>query len=193
MATEIERLFQEAGALLEGHFLLTSGLHSSGYLEKFKVLERPQLTQTLCGIIAEHFRDSGIEAVAGPTVGGVLLAFEVARQLGVRALYAERETLPNQKEGRAFRRSTLRPGERVLVVDDVLTTGGSLRDVLDAVRRALGEVVAAAVLVDRSAGGIDLGVPLFCCHRLSIPTYPPEGCPLCAQGLPLVKPGSRPL
>lgn len=193
MATEVERLFQEAGALLEGHFLLTSGLHSPGYLEKFKVLERPQLTQTLCGIIAEHFRDSGIEAVAGPTVGGVLLAFEVARQLGVRALYAERETLPDGQEGRAFRRSTLWPGERVLVVDDVLTTGGSLRDVLGAVRRAQGEIVGAAVLVDRSAGGIDLGVPLFCCHRLSIPTYSPEGCPLCAQGLPLVKPGSRPL
>ncbi len=193
MAPEIERLFQEAGALLEGHFLLTSGLHSPGYLEKFKVLEHPQLTQTLCGIIAESFRGQGIEAVAGPTLGGVVLAFEVARQLGVRALYAERETLPDGSDGRAFRRTSLRPGERILVVDDILTTGGSIRDVLDAVRRDQGQVVAAAVLVDRSSRTIDLGVPLFCCHRLAIPPYPAESCPLCAQGIPLAKPGGSPL
>ncbi len=189
MSAEVEGIFRKAGALLEGHFLLTSGLHSPAYWEKFRLLERPDLTVKLCRLISRHFKDKGVQAVAGPTVGGIIIAFEVARQLGVRSIYAEREdtALP----GRVFRRGfTLAEGERVLVVDDVLTTGGSLREVIDAVSRLGGEVIGAAVLVDRSGKELDLSVPLFSCHRASLATYAPEKCPLCASGVPLVKPGS---
>lgn len=186
MSAEVERIFRQAGALLEGHFLLTSGLHSPAYWEKFRILEQPALTVKLCQLISRHFKDKGIQTVAGPTVGGIIIAFEVARQLGVRSIYAEREG-----GARVFRRGfTLATGERILVVDDVLTTGGSLREVIAAVTRLGGEVVGAAVLVDRSEEELDLGVPFFRCHRASLPTYTPEKCPLCASGVPLIKPGS---
>lgn len=193
MSAEVEGIFRKAGALLEGHFLLTSGLHSPAYWEKFRLLEHPDLTVKLCRLISRHFKDSGVQAVAGPTVGGIIIAFEVARQLGVRSLYAEREdtALPGKGTARVFRRGfTLAAGERVLVVDDVLTTGGSLREVIDAVTRLGGEVIGVAVLVDRSGKEPDLGVPLFSCHLASLATYAPEKCPLCASGVPLVKPGS---
>ena len=183
---DVEGIFRESGAVLDGHFLLTSGLHSPQYWEKFRILEKPWLTERLCHLIAEHFRDRGVETVAGPTVGGMVLAFEVGRQLGVRSIYAEREGA-----GRTFRRGfVLRPGERVLVVDDILTTGGSLRDVMIAVEKVGGSVVGAGVLVDRSRGHVDLGVPFFSCLAVSVPTYPPEACPLCRAGLPLVRLGS---
>ncbi len=132
MASEIEEVFIKSGAVLQGHFLLTSGLHSPVYWEKFKILQHPQYTAQLCGMIADHFRNQKIDVVAGPTTGGIILAYEVAKQLGVRSIYAE-------KEGtiRVFRRSlSLSPGERVLVVDDILTTGGSVRQVVDAVQEA---------------------------------------------------------
>lgn len=192
---DVAQILHETGAYLEGHFLLTSGRHSGGYLEKFRILQHPEATATLCHLVAEHFRGAGVQVVAGPTLGGVILAYEVARQLTllargkegppVRAIFAERS-----EAGRSFGRTLgLEPGERVLVVDDILTTGGSVREVLDEVRRWRGEVVGVAVLVDRSGGEIDLGAPLFSCHRLAIPSYPPENCPICARGLPLVKPG----
>jgi orotate phosphoribosyltransferase len=178
-------IFRQAGAVLDGHFLLASGLHSSGYFEKFQVLQWPRYTERLCAMIADQFRGAGIEVVAGPTTGGVILAYDVARRLDVRGIFAERV-----EGGRAFRRGfKIRPGERVLVVDDVLTTGGSVREVVDAVRLLEGEVIAVAVLVDRSTG-VDFGAPLYSLLRLSFPTYPPDQCPLCARGLPLTKPGS---
>ncbi|HEX77377.1 MAG TPA: orotate phosphoribosyltransferase [Dehalococcoidia bacterium] len=188
MSPRVERILEECGALLEGHFLLTSGRHSPKYLEKFHILQYPHLTQYLCSMMADHFRGRGIEVVAGPTVGGVVLAFEVARQLEVRAIFAEREG-----EGRAFKRGfTLNPGEQVLVVDDILTTGGSIREVMTAVENLQGKTAGVAVLVDRSERGVDFGVPLFSCHKLSLPTYAPEECPLCALGVPLTKLGGRP-
>lgn len=179
-------IFEQAGAILHGHFLLTSGRHSGSYLEKFLVLQWPQHTERLAAMMANHFRSQNVEVVAGPTTGGVILAYEVARQLGTRGIFAERE------DGhRAFRRGfSISPGERVLVVDDVLTTGGSVREVVDEVRRLGGEVVGVAVMVDRSAGQIGFGAPLFSCLQLNIPSYSPEACPLCRAGLPLVKPGS---
>ncbi len=181
----VEEIFRRAGAMLEGHFLLTSGRHSARYLEKFLVLQWPQYTGLLCQQIADQFRSAGISVVAGPTTGGIIVAYEVARQLGVRGLFAERTP-----EGRAFRRGfQIAPGERVLVVDDILTTGGSVREVVAAVRRSGGEPVAVAVLVDRSDGQHGLDVPVFALGRLSIPTYAPEECPLCRAGVPLVKPG----
>jgi len=182
---EIEEVFRATGAIKEGHFLLSSGLHSSVYWEKFRVLQYPHYTGQLCSLIAGHFRDQSVQLVAGPTTGGVLLAYEVARHLGIRSIYAEKHD-----ERRVFRRGfEISPGERTLVVDDVLTTGGSIRQVVDEVRRSGGEVIGIGVLVDRSQKKIDLGAPLFSCYRTSAPNYKPEDCPLCAANVPLEEPG----
>ena len=183
---DVEDIFVKAGAVLKGHFLLASGLHSPVYWEKFRVLQFPAHVERLCGMITDHFRGEGIQVVAGPTTGGVILAFEVARQLGTRAIYAERA----EPEGRMFRRGqSISPGERVLVVDDVMTAGGSVRDVIDAVRAAGGKVVGVGVLVDRARQPVYFGVPLYSCLRTVAETYPPEVCPQCAAGEPLVRPG----
>lgn len=185
MTTEIERIFIESGAVLQGHFQLTSGLHSPQYWEKFRVLQCPRYTEQLCRMIAQHFKDSGAQVVAGPTVGGIILAFEVARQLGLRGIFAEREG-----QGRTFRRGFhIDPGERVLVVDDVLTTGQSVREVLEAVARLEGKAVGVGVLVDRSQGNVALDAPLYSCHKVSVITYQLKECPLCRTGVPLVRPG----
>jgi len=186
MMIDVEDLFVKAGAVLKGHFLLASGLHSPVYWEKFRVMQFPAYTEQLCGMIADHFRDEGIQMVAGPTTGGVILASEVARQLGTRAIYAERA----ESEGRMFRRGqSISPGERVLVVDDVMTAGGSIRDVIDAVIALNGKVVGIGVLVDRARQPVDFGVPLYSCLRTVAETYAPENCPQCAAGEPLIKPG----
>jgi orotate phosphoribosyltransferase len=187
MALSAEQLFEKSGAVLKGHFLLSSGLHSPVYWEKFKVLQYPQYTQELCRQIAEHFRSQHIQVVAGPTTGGVILAFEVGRQLGVRGIFAEK------KEGaseRAFKRGfNIDPGERVLVVDDILTTGGSVKQMVDAVTNLKGNLVGIGVLVDRSEKTVDFGVPLFSCHRSATVAYKPGVCPLCAANVPLTKRG----
>ena len=186
MTNNIEEMFEKTGAVLKGHFLLASGRHSSVYWEKFRILQHPNYVNRLCSLIADHFRGQGIDLVAGPTTGGVILAFEVARQLSTRAIYAERAVT----EGRTFRRGqTINPRERVLVVDDVLTAGGSIRDVITAVTDLRGDVVGVGVLVERSEKSIDFGAPLFSCLRTIAETYSPEVCPLCAAQLPLVKPG----
>lgn len=185
MIENIEDIFIKAGAVLKGHFLLTSGLHSPVYWEKFKILQYPEYTGHLCRMIADNFRQQNIQVVAGPTTGGIILAFEVARHLGVRSIYAEREG-----NERIFRRSlTISPGERVLVVDDILTTGGSVEQVLAAVRKLKGNVVGVGILVDRSGNTLEFGVPLFACLHSQTITYKPESCPLCAAKVPLVKPG----
>jgi orotate phosphoribosyltransferase len=183
----VEAIFEKSGAVLKGHFLLTSGLHSPIYWEKFQVLQFPKYTERLCGMIADHFRSYGVQVVAGPTTGGIILAYEVARQLGVRGIFAERE----EAGGRTFRRGfRIAPGERVLIVDDIFTKGGSIREMLEAVRKLGGNIVGIGVMVDRSTEKVDFGVPFFSCHRTEIITYKPEVCPLCAAGIPLVKPGS---
>ena len=182
----VEEIFQKSGAILKGHFLLTSGLHSPIYWEKFRVLESPIYTEQLCSMIADHFREQEIQVVAGPTTGGIILAFETARQLGVRGIFAEKEG-----NGRAFRRGfSINHGERVLIVDDILTTGNSTRQVMAAVTKQGGTVIGIGVLVDRSEQGVDFGVPLFSCLRSITPTYTPQDCPLCTKNIPLVKPGS---
>ncbi|MFC1983867.1 orotate phosphoribosyltransferase [Chloroflexota bacterium] len=183
----VEEIFQKSGAVLKGHFLLTSGLHSPIYWEKFRVLESPSYTERLCRMITTHFQKQNIQVVAGPTTGGIILAFETARQLGVRGIFAEKEGATE----RAFRRGfSINPGERVLIVDDILTTGSSIHQVIEAVERQGGEVVGIGVLVDRSEQEADFGVPLFSCLRSITPTYTPQNCPLCAENIPLVKPGS---
>jgi len=214
MAGRTEELFRRAGALREGHFRLKSGRHSDRYLEKFQVLQFPDITSELCGMLAAYGRDpmgreragrkgsgrSGpnVDLVAGPTTGGVILAFETARQLGVRSLFAEEVRYAGESR-REFRRGfTISPGERVLVVDDILTTGGSLAAVLPAIERFGGEVVRAVVLVDRSGGQETLvspasgrSYPLEALWRLELATWEAgEGCAGCAAGLPLEEPGS---
>jgi orotate phosphoribosyltransferase len=189
-SSDVERVFRDSGALREGHFILASGRHSPLYLEKFQVLQHPAETERLCSAIAAWARSREVETVAGPTTGGIILAHEVARQLGVRAIYAERR---EKGTGREFRRGfALRPGERVLVVDDIMTTGGSVQETLGAVRSAGGHVVGAAVLVDRSGGAADLDVPIEALWRLEIPSYAPAECPLCAKGIPATHPGTTP-
>ena len=187
MTNNIEEMFEKSGAVLKGHFLLASGRHSPVYWEKFRILQRPDYVTPLCSMIAEHFRNQRIDLVAGPTTGGIILAFEVARQLGTHAIYAERA----ESGGRTFRRSqTINPGERILLVDDVLTGGGSIRDVITAVTALEGHVIGIGVLVERSENSVDFGVPLFSCLRVTAQqTYAPEECPLCAAQVPLAKPG----
>lgn len=186
MADQVLDIFKQAGAVLEGHFLLTSGLHSPVYWEKFQVLQYPQYTEKLCRMMADHFRPQNIDVVAGPTTGGIILAYETARQLGVRGIFAERD-----EKGRAFKRGfSIRQGERVLIVDDILTTGSSLKETVAAVNALGGNLVGMGVLVDRSHKGIELGVPLFSCLRSATVTYSPQDCPLCASKIPLTKRGS---
>jgi orotate phosphoribosyltransferase len=184
VSTEAERLLREAGALLEGHFQLSSGKHSPLYVEKFRLLERPPQTDKLCRMIAKWARALSPDLVSGPTTGGIIISYEVARHLGLRSIFAEKND--DGRPGRSFLRGfEIRRGERVLVVDDVLTTGNSVQDVLDAVRRLGGEVIGVAMLVDRSAGRVNFGTPFFACLQLDLPTYAPDACPLCDAGVPL--------
>lgn len=182
-----EGIFKKSGAILEGHFLLTSGLHSPIYWEKFRVLQFPSYTRQLCRLIRDHFKKEKVDVVAGPTVGGIILAYVVAGQLGVRGIFAEKEGADHRVFKRGF---GIKPGERVLIVDDILTTGKSIREVISLVKEQGGEAIGIGVLVDRSEKKHDFGVPLFSCLRSITPAYEPQDCPLCAAGIPLVKPGS---
>jgi len=185
MSDEIIQIFRDAGAILEGHFLLTSGLHSPVYWEKFRVLQYPHYTEKLCRLIAEHFKKDNVQVVAGPTTGGIILAFEVAKQLGVKGIFAEKEG-----ETRVFRRGfTVNPGDHVLIVDDILTTGSSITEVMKAVKKLGGIIVGVGVLVDRNEQKREFGVPLFSCLQSATIAYLPAECPLCAAGIPLVRLG----
>ena len=185
----VESLFERSGALLEGHFLLKSGRHAGRYLEKFLVLQHPAIGAELCRRFAEALAPYRPTMVVGPTTGGVLLSFETARQLGggVRAAFAE----PLDGGGRGLRRGwPVAADERVVLVDDILTTGASLVETVEAVRAAGVEPVAAAVIVDRSTSSVDLGLPLHALGKLEIPAWEVAECPLCANGVTLRKPGS---
>jgi len=179
--------FRRVGALLEGHFRLTSGLHSSGYLQCALVLQHPREAEACGTEIAARVREVNPQVVLSPALGGIVVGQEVGRALGVRAIFAERQ------DGRlTLRRGfSLDPGERVLVVEDVVTTGGSTRETMQVAREAGAEVVAAAAIIDRSGGHQGLDVPFHALATVSLPTYQPEACPMCAAGQPVVKPGSR--
>ena len=179
--------FRERGALLEGHFRLTSGLHSSGYLQCALVLQHPRDAEACGKAIASYAGTLGVQVVLSPALGGIVIGQEVGRALGVRAIFAERQ------DGRlTLRRGfSLAPGEKVLVVEDVVTTGGSTRETIDVARAAGAQVVGAASIIDRSGGNQGLDVPYHALVPIALPTYQPDACPLCARGLPLVKPGSR--
>ena len=181
---------EATGALKKGHFLYASGLHGDTYVEKFNLLRNPQATSVVCRHFSDRFRGEKIDVVVGPTTGGILLAFETARQLGVAAAYAERSS--DGTSGREIRReTTFEPGARVLVVDDILTTGGSVRETLLALEAHPVEVVAVGVLVDRSAGEVTFGdIPLVAIASQKFDAWEADACPLCAQGVPLKKPGT---
>jgi orotate phosphoribosyltransferase len=188
MTDNVVAMFEKSEALLKGHFLLASGLHSPVYWEKAKDIQYPEYVEKLCRMIADHYRKAGVQVEAGPTTPGIILSYETARQLGVRGIFAEK----NESEGiREFRRGfEIKPGEKVLIVDDILTTGGSVREVIDAVKKLGGDIVGIAVMVDRSAQKLDFGFPLYSCHRAEEIAYPADKCPLCSKGIPLVRRGS---
>lgn len=185
---EVLKVFYDSGALMEGHFLLTSGLHSDQYMQCAKVLQYPEYTEKLAREMADKFRDDNIEVVIGPAMGGIIVAYEVARQLGVPALFTER--LDGEMVLR--RGFMMDAGQRVLVVEDVVTTGGSVREVMNVVEKFGAQVVGVGVLVDRSNGTVDFGVKQEAVLTMDIRSWKSEDCPLCARGkLPVVKPGSR--
>lgn len=184
---EAIEIFTKSNALLTGHFRLTSGRHSNKYMQCAQVLQYPQYAATLCESLAENFKDSEVDLVIGPAMGGIIVAYEVGRALGVKTLFTEREN-----GAMALRRGfAINPGQKVLVVEDVITTGGSVKEVIDVVREKGGEVIGVGVLVDRSNGRVDFGVPTSSILKMEIESYDPDDCPLCKQGIPVIKPGSR--
>lgn len=185
---DVIAIFEKCGALLQGHFLLTSGKHSDRYLQCAQVLQYPEYTRMICASLVEQLgEEPEIDVVVGPAMGGVIVAYEIGRQLGRRALFTEREA-GKMRLRRNFR---IEPGEKVLVVEDVITTGGSVQEVIEVVREAGGEVAGVAVLVDRSNGKADFGVPLYKALTVAAVAWEPESCPLCQTGQPAIKPGSR--
>jgi orotate phosphoribosyltransferase len=185
--SDVLTLFRSSGALLDGHFRLTSGLHSPRYLQCALVLQHPAHGEALGAALADEVRALGARTVLSPALGGIVIGQEVARALGVRAIFAER-----QDGALTLRRGfSLERGEKVLVVEDVVTTGGSTRETMEVARAAGAVIVGACAIVDRSGGHQQLGVPFHALLPMDVETYPPDACPLCAQGIPVVKPGSR--
>ncbi|PKM81698.1 MAG: orotate phosphoribosyltransferase [Firmicutes bacterium HGW-Firmicutes-14] len=184
---EAVEIFTKSGALLTGHFRLTSGRHSGQYMQCAQVLQYPESAAKLCEHLAGKFAGTDIDTVIGPALGGIIVSYEVGRALGVRTLFTERE----QGVMSLRRGFVIDPGEKILVVEDVVTTGGSVKEVIDVVREKGGEVIGVGVLVDRSNGKADFGVRTESVLKLEIESFDPEECPLCKQGIPVVKPGSR--
>ena len=184
---EVIRIFKETGALLEGHFKLTSGLHSAAYFQCAKVLQYPWHAETLCREIAEHFKNDNLQTVISPAVGGIVFGQEIARLLNVRAIFAERV------DGRmSLRRGfELSQGEKVLLAEDVTTTGGSVKEVMALARELGADIAAVTSVVDRSGGKALFGVPYFSLFQMDVTNYDPEDCPMCQAGSEAVKPGSR--
>jgi orotate phosphoribosyltransferase len=187
-ASEVRQLLEQAGAVRQGHFELSSGRHSGTYVQCALVLQHPDLAERLGRALAEKFGDLRVECVVSPALGGILVGHEVGRALGVRAVFVERDSSGQMALRRGF---ALRGGERVLVVEDVWTTGGSTRETIGVVEQAGGRVVAAGALIDRSAGKLEWDVPAKALVEISIPSHEAFECPLCRRGEPITKPGSH--
>ncbi|MCX7614752.1 MAG: orotate phosphoribosyltransferase [Clostridiales bacterium] len=189
MLTEerVLEILKEAGVLLEGHFLLTSGRHSNRYLQCAKIFRNTNYSEELCAALAEQFQDKQVELVIGPALGAIQMAYEVSRSLKCENFFAERE------DGKmTLRRGfSIKPGQRILVVEDVVTTGGSVREVLELVKEAGGEIVGVGSIVDRTGGEIDFGVPYRSVISMKVTSWEANDCPLCKEGKEVVKPGSR--
>lgn len=184
---QVLEIFAKTGVLLEGHFKLTSGLHAAKYLQCAQLLQYPEEAAPLCEQLAANFTDQGVTVVAGPATGGIIMAYEIARILKVRNIFGEREN-GTMTFRRGFR---LTPADKVLVVEDVVTTGGSVQELITAIRKTGAEVVGVASFVNRSGGKVDFGIPFVSLVKLDIQTYQPEDCPMCKAGSVAVKPGSR--
>lgn len=189
MLTEerVLEVLKEAGVLQEGHFRLTSGKHSAKYMQCAKIFQYTKYSEELCAALAEQYSDAGVDVVIGPAIGAIQMTYEVSRHLGVKNIFAEREN-----GAMTLRRGfTIEPGQKVLVVEDVVTTGGSVREVMDIVREKGGEIVGVGSIVDRTGGKIDFGVPYKAVISVEITAWDEADCPLCKEGKPIVKPGSR--
>jgi orotate phosphoribosyltransferase len=184
---EILQIFKKSEALLTGHFLLTSGRHSNQYFQCAKVLQYPKYAEQLCSVIAEKFQDTKFDIVISPAIGGLVVGQEVARQLNKRFIFAERE----EKKLTLRRGFSLSGGEKVLVCEDVVTTGGSVFEVIDIVKKNNAKVIGIGFIVDRSNEKVDFGYPKVSTLVIDVKSYQPKECPLCKEGLELVKPGSR--
>ena len=188
---EVMKKFEQAGAIQKGHFKLTSGVHSDTYIQCAQVMQYPEFMHNLCSELGKKFRGEDVDVIVGPAVGAIIMAHVMARVLGpwVRAIFTEREN------GRmTLRRSfEIKKGEKVLVVEDVTTTGNSVKEVINIVKERGGKVIGVGVLIDRSGGKVDFGVKMKSLLTLEIKSYQPEDCPLCKKGIPIIKPGSREL
>ncbi|MBN2031552.1 orotate phosphoribosyltransferase [bacterium] len=184
---KIQSIFKETGALLHGHFVLTSGLHSDTYFQCAKVFQYPWHSELFCKEIANHFRDEKIDVVVSPAVGGIVVGQDIARLLNVRAIFTERVE-GNMTLRRGF---AISAGERVLVAEDVTTTGSSVQEVIETIRKKGGVVIGVASIVDRSGGNTDFDVPNYSLFQMEVHNYPPDLCPMCQSGSIPVKPGSR--
>jgi orotate phosphoribosyltransferase len=193
-AESILELFRSTGAYLQGHFRLTSGLHSSEYLQSALVLQHPAAAEKLGRLLAgavQELAPAKIDLVVSPALGGLIIGHEVARALGTRFLFTERDAASGKMQLR--RGFTVGSGEITAVIEDVITTGGSTREVIDVLRAAGANVVAAGSIIDRSGGQAEVGVPRVALVPMQVAAHNPEACPLCRQGIPVVKPGSRPV
>ena len=185
---EIIAMLKEASVLLEGHFLLTSGRHSDKYMQCAKIFQDANYSVPLCAELVEQYKDDNVEVVIGPAIGAIQMSYEVGKQLGVRNIFAERDGDGKMTLRRGF---TIEKGQRVLIVEDVVTTGGSVREVIDLVNECGGDIVGVGSIVDRTGGKIDFGVPYRSAFAMDIISYEADECPICKTGAPLVKPGSR--
>lgn len=185
---QIMNLFKESGGLLTGHFKLSSGLHSAQYLQCALVLQHPGRASLVCSELASRFKDKKIDVVIGPALGGIIVSYEVARALGARSIFCER------KEGKmSLRRGfSIKKGERVLIVEDVITTGGSVKEIIQIVRESGNELIGIGALINRSVEKKDFGIDYEALASLNIKAFSPAQCPLCKEGIPLEKPGSKP-
>lgn len=185
----VTEILKEAGVLMEGHFLLTSGKHSNKYLQCAKIFRNTKYSEELCAALAEQYKNDNVELVIGPAMGAVQMSYEVSRHLNVENFFTERDENGDMQLRRGF---TISEGQRVLVVEDVVTTGGSVKEVIKLVTELGGKIIGVGSIVDRSAGKVDFGVPFKSVYPVEVEAYEAEDCPLCKEGkLPLVKPGSR--
>jgi orotate phosphoribosyltransferase len=184
---DVLKIFKDCGALLEGHFRLSSGLHSSKYLQCAKVTQYPEISEKLCKELAKKLKDIKIDVVVGPAMGGVIIAYELARQLGVRGIFTERV------DGKVMLRRgfALKKGERCLIAEDVVTTGKSTKEVMEVLKENGAQVAACSCLIDRSGSAANFSVPLVSMAKVEVATYEETGCPMCKAGTPIEKPGSR--
>ena len=183
---EIIKTFQDAEALLEGHFVLRSGLHSNKFFQAALLFRFPDIAEKLCRELASRMKDLGATTVISPAVGGILVGQELARALGIQAIFADKEN-DQLVLKRGF---SIKKGEKIIVAEDVVTKGGRVQQTIDLVKSLGGDVVAVGIVTDRSGGSVDFGVPLYSLIKLDLPTYDPAECPFCKQGIPIVKPGS---